>query len=148
MHVLILALMVSNACRNILDALHQRIYVDAQRQSETDSPRGSVRNGIIDGTKCQSTERRGNLYRLLCIACTTDGKAALTAVWQTLGTTDTQFRSCIMLYLSMEEWMHGSDTKEKVRYSRPLIARGLRLLKQYFLRGEGHGWRISKYHGM
>ena len=43
-----LARMVSDTCRNILDALHQRISVDAQRQSETDFPWGSVRNGIID----------------------------------------------------------------------------------------------------
>ena len=39
-----LARMVSDTCRNILDALHQRISVDAQRQSETDFTQGSVRN--------------------------------------------------------------------------------------------------------
>ena len=139
-----LALMVNDACRNILDALHQRISVDTLRQSETDFPRGSVCNGIIDGTKCQSTERRGNLFCLLCISCTIDGKAAFTPVWQTLGITDAQFRSFVMLYLSMEEWMHGADRKEKVRSSRPLIAWVLRLLKQYFPRVEGHGWSISK----
>ena len=143
-----LALIVSDACSNILDTLHQRISVDAQRQSETDFPRGSVCNGIIDGIKCQSTERRGNLFRLLYTSCTTGGKAALTAVWQTLGITDARFRSFIMLYRSMEEWMHGANTKVKVRSSRPLIARVLRLLEQYFPQVDGHGWSIPKYHGM
>ena len=35
-----------------LDKLHQQISAEIQRQSERDYPRGSVRNGIIDGTKC------------------------------------------------------------------------------------------------
>ncbi len=38
------------------------------RQSERDYPRGSTQNGLIDGTKCQSSERKGNLFRLMCIA--------------------------------------------------------------------------------
>jgi hypothetical protein len=29
-------------------------------------------NGLIDGTKCQSSEQKGNLFRLLCIAHTTN----------------------------------------------------------------------------
>jgi hypothetical protein len=39
-----------------------------KRQSERDFPRGSMRNGLIDGTKCQSSEQKGNLFQLLCIA--------------------------------------------------------------------------------
>ena len=34
-----------------------------------DFPRRSTRNGVIDGTKCQSSERKGNLFWLLIIAC-------------------------------------------------------------------------------
>ena len=56
---------------------------------------------------------------------------ALTVMWQTLGIMDAQFRSFIMLYLSMEEWMHGVDTKEEVRSDRPLISRVLRLFKNF-----------------
>jgi hypothetical protein len=32
-----------------------------KRQSERDFPQGSMRNGLIDGTKCQSSEQKGNL---------------------------------------------------------------------------------------
>ena len=37
--------------RDSIDKLHVQIYMSLQRQSERDFPRGSLRNGIIDGTK-------------------------------------------------------------------------------------------------
>ncbi len=36
-----------------------------------------MRNGLIDGTKCQSSKRKGNLFRLLCIAHTTNGSRVM-----------------------------------------------------------------------
>jgi hypothetical protein len=33
-----------------------------KHQSERDFPRGSMRNGLIDGTKCQSSEQKRNLF--------------------------------------------------------------------------------------
>jgi len=45
------------ACLVILDALHQRISGDIGHQSEKDYSHGSVRNGMFDGIKCQSSER-------------------------------------------------------------------------------------------
>jgi hypothetical protein len=42
-------------------------------QSERDFLQGAMRNGIIDGTKCQSEERKGNLFLLLCISDTMEG---------------------------------------------------------------------------
>jgi hypothetical protein len=46
-----------------------RDYIDREKvvsniikcQSERDFPQGSMRNGLIDGTKCQSLERKRNL---------------------------------------------------------------------------------------
>ncbi len=35
--------------------------------------RGLMRKGLINETKCQSSERKGNLFQLLCIAHTTNG---------------------------------------------------------------------------
>ena len=64
-----------------LDSLHQTISGHIGHQSEKDYPRGSVRNGILDGTKCQSSERRGNLFQLLCIAHTAAGINALSDAW-------------------------------------------------------------------
>ena len=52
----------SNKKRTSLDNLHLLLNSVIHRQSERDFPRGSIRNGIIDGTKIQSSERRGNLF--------------------------------------------------------------------------------------
>jgi hypothetical protein len=48
-----------------------------QRQSERDFPRGSMHNGLIDSTKSQSSERKGNLFQFLCIAHRTKAKTIL-----------------------------------------------------------------------
>ncbi len=48
-----------------------------QRQSDHDFPRGSMRNGLIDGTKIQSSKRKGNLFQFLCIAHRNKAKTIL-----------------------------------------------------------------------
>ncbi len=63
--------------RDQIDQQHIDVSNCIKRQSERDFPRGSMRNGLIDGTKCQSLERKGNLFRLLCIAHITRGSAVL-----------------------------------------------------------------------
>jgi len=59
--------------RDEIDKMHIKLYLNIKRQSERDFPRGAIRNGILDSTKCQSEERKGNLFLLLCIATTVDG---------------------------------------------------------------------------
>jgi hypothetical protein len=54
--------------RDLSDRQHILMSNLIKRQSERDFPRGSMRNGLIDGTKCQSSEQKGNSFRLLCIA--------------------------------------------------------------------------------
>jgi hypothetical protein len=51
--------------REEIDHLHVVVSNLIKRQSERDFPRGSVRNGLIDGTKCQSSEMKGNLFILM-----------------------------------------------------------------------------------
>jgi hypothetical protein len=63
--------------RDNIDKLHVRLYMTIKNQSEQDFPRGAMRNGLIDGTKCQSEERKGNLFLLLCVANTTHGSEKL-----------------------------------------------------------------------
>ena len=53
------------------------MLLDIQRQSDRDFPHGSMRNGIIDDTKCQAEERKGNLFLLLCIGTTVLGSEKL-----------------------------------------------------------------------
>ena len=139
---------MSDKDRSSIDELHQDVTLESLWQSEKDFPIGSVRNGIIDGTKCQSTERRGNLFRLACIAETTSGSAALKSVWEQFDVTQTQFCNFIYLYLVMEEWMHDFNQKEKVRSADRLVASILRKLKKVFPRTEGNEWNLPKFHGM
>jgi hypothetical protein len=46
--------------RDDIDKQHIQISMIIKRQSEQHFPRGAMRNGLIDGTKCQSEERKGN----------------------------------------------------------------------------------------
>jgi hypothetical protein len=48
--------------RDLIDRQHVLISNLIKRQRERDLPRGSMRNGLIDGAKCQSSERKGNLF--------------------------------------------------------------------------------------
>ena len=50
--------------RDQIDQQHLQVSKLIQHQSERDFPRGSTRNGLIDGTKCQSSERKA-----ICFIC-------------------------------------------------------------------------------
>ena len=109
--------------------MHITVNLSIKKQSESDFPQGAMRNGIINSTKCQSEERKGNLFLLLCIANTTDGSRTLR---EKLSYSDSKWKKWldfIKLYLSMKEWFHDSNQKEEVQQSRPLVAKVLKLLK-------------------
>jgi hypothetical protein len=136
--------------RDYIDKLHVQIYMNIKRQSERDFPRGSIRNGIIDGTKCQAEERKGNLFLLLVMAHTVEGTTKLqkglgyhsNARWK-------RFLEFLKLYLSMEEWFHDCNRKEEVRQSRIMISKVLEMLQDIFPREEGtNGYCIPKMHAM
>ncbi len=48
--------------RDLINRQHILISNLIKRQNERDFPRGSMRNGLIDGTKCQSSKQKGNLF--------------------------------------------------------------------------------------
>jgi hypothetical protein len=48
--------------RDLIERQHILISNLIKRQSERDFPQGSMRNGLIDRTKCQSSKRKGNLF--------------------------------------------------------------------------------------
>ena len=137
----------STMLRDEIDKMHVRVTQDVKRQSDRDLPRGSMRNGIIDDTKCQSEERQGNFFLLLCIATTTTGEEKLKLA---LGYNDrywVKWLQFVKLYLSMCAWLHDSNLKEEVNNARPLIAKVLQLVKVLFPRdGSGNGWNLPKFH--
>ncbi len=134
--------------RTTLDKLHQQINADIAHSSDRDFPRGSVRNGIVDGTKCQSEERVGNLFRMLCMAHTKKGRDALKMIWDKYDIDRNEWCDYIKDYLSMEQWFHASNPKEEVRRSRRRIGMILRKMQRLFPRTAGNGYNFPKHHGM
>lgn len=134
--------------RSELDSQHVRMMTSLRRQSERDFPRGATRNGIVDGTKCQASERRGNLFSLACITNTTDGLV----LKEGLKMTAEQWKKLqwfLKQYLALEEWFHSANDKEEVRKSRRKIAKVLKIMQDLLPRGEGtNGYNIPKMHGM
>ncbi len=63
--------------QDYIDQEHVVVSNIIQRQSERDFPRGLMHNGLIDGTKIQSSKQKGNLFRFMCIAHRTKAKTIL-----------------------------------------------------------------------
>ena len=135
----------STKLRDEIDKMHVRMLLDVKRQSDRDFPRGSMRNGIIDDTKCQAEERKGNLFLLLCIGGTVLGGEKLQTALRYDDRTWKKWLQFIKLYLSMEQWFQDSNPKEEVNNARPLIAKVLRSLQNLFPReGTGNEYNIQK----
>ena len=127
--------------RDDIDKMHIRILLDVKRQSDRDFPHGFMRNCIIDDTRCQSEENKGNLFLLLCLASTTMGGGKLQLALRYDDLTWKKWLYFLKLYLSMEHWFHDSNPKEEVNCARPLIGKVLRWLKVLFPR-DGTGMNI------
>jgi hypothetical protein len=126
--------------RDLIDQQHIQTSNLIKRQSECDFPRCSMRNGLIDGTKCQSSERKGNLFQLLCITHTTNGSHVIK---RSLKYSDTKWKQYIVflkLSLSMEEWFRDSNNKLEVINAQPQIAKLLQSLQQFFSKKYKHQW--------
>jgi hypothetical protein len=108
--------------REYIDQEHVVVNNMIKRQSKHDFPRGSMRNQLIDGTKCHSSERKGKSFQLLCIAHQTKARLVLKTA---LGLSDIQWRKFghfLKSYLAMEEWFHDSNDKDEVNSSRGEIS--------------------------
>ena len=111
--------------RDLIDRQHVAISNLIMRQSECDFPQGSMRNGLIDGTNFQSSEQKGNLFQLLCIAHTTNGSCCMKRSLQYSDAKWKQYIKFLKQYLCMKEWFHDSNNKVEVINAQPLIAKVL-----------------------
>ena len=102
------------------------------RQSERNFPRGATRSGLIDSTRCQSSERKGNLFLLLCIAHTADGALTLQHELNYTVPHWKNWLEFLKLYLSMEEWFHDARQKEEVHRSGEAVATVMEDIQRYF----------------
>ena len=135
--------------RDMIDQQHILVSNLLKHQSKRDFPCESMRNGFIDGTKCQSSERKGNLFRLPVIAHRTKAKYILQQALVLENRQWENFLHFIKMYLGMEEWFHHSNYKQEVRIARDSIGRVLQSLQRFFPRPEKtNSYNIPKMHGM
>ncbi len=60
-----------------IENVHTHLHYDLKRNSERDLPHGSVRNSVLKNSLVTASERRGNLFRFLCLAHTDQIKPRL-----------------------------------------------------------------------
>jgi hypothetical protein len=106
-----------------------------------------MRNGLIDGTKCQSSERKGNLFLLLCIAYTSNESHVMKTSLKYSDAKWKQYIEFLKQYLCMEEWFHDSNNKVEIINVQPLIAKVLQSLQHFFPRNTNtNGYNLPKMH--
>jgi hypothetical protein len=108
-----------------------------------------MRNGLIYGTKCQSFERKRNLFRLMCMALTSHGHLVMQ---RSMGLSNGKWKKIIeflKLYIGMEEWFHDTNDEDKVKGARVVIEKVLNSLQTFFPRMDNtNGYNTPKMHGM
>ena len=142
-------LMSGGKSREDLDNQHVRMFHSIRRQSERDFPRGALHSGLIDTTRCQSSERKGNFFLLLCIANTADGALILKHELNYQQKHWEKWVHFLKLYLAMGEWFHASRPKDEVCRAGDAIGIVIKSIQLYFPRGnDSHGYNIPKMHGL
>ena len=137
-----------NALIREMEQVHFTLHFEWSRNSERDYPRSAGRNGLMNPSKVTGSERRGNLLRLLCLSHTDAIKSKLTEKLREQSISMNKFQKCLKLYLSMEEWFHGTNLKVQVLASRSLISDTIKLMMSVFPRESGRGWCVPKVHGL
>jgi hypothetical protein len=128
--------------RETFDDLHRCMVRDAQRQSERDFPRMSIRNGVTDGTKMCGSERVGNCFVLLCVMHTQLGQSLLAKEMGVRRISLRKFTNCLKLYLAFERWVNESHTRSQICKSRMLLGELITMIQEYFPRTDGWGWNL------
>jgi hypothetical protein len=145
---------VGKTLMNDIERVHHNLNHRLRRNSERDFPRGSDRNGCLKNTLVNASERRGNLFRLLCICHTDQISRRLTDILKEKRVPIKDFIKCIKLYLSLEEWMHTTIPKVEIEASRTLVSEIVTLIQKCFPRTDengaeiGQGWKFPKMHAL
>jgi len=116
---------------NDIETVHHNLNHRLRRNSEPDFPRGSERNGCLKNTLVNASERRGNLFRLLCIFHTDQISGRMRDLLQQKRLNIKDLIHCIKLYLSFKEWLHSTNPKVEVKQSRHVISQMVTLIQKY-----------------
>ena len=93
-------------------------------------------------------EMVGNFLMLLCTIHTTGGIQIMKPGWEMNNTTQRKFKNCMKLQLGFQKWIHEFNGKPEVDNAYPLVAELITMIKHYFPRKEGNGWKIPKMHAL
>ena len=97
-----------------LDLLYQVLTSQSAHQSEKDSPRTSMRNGITNGTNLSGKERVGNMAILFCLTYTKEGRELLMPGLKSNKTSMKDFRHCMKLLLLFSSGCTSQISKGKL----------------------------------
>jgi hypothetical protein len=111
------------------DDLYPCIVISAERQSERDFPRMSIRNRITDGTKMCSSERVGNCFVLLCVMHTHLGKELMENKMKQRKIPMKRVINCLRLYFAFEHWATEPHSRAQVRHSFKLLGELITMVK-------------------
>jgi hypothetical protein len=111
-----------------IENLHHTLHFHIKRKSDRDFPRGSARNGALKNTLVSATERRGNMFLLLCLCHTDTVRKDFETILCQSEINPANFFKCLKLYISMEEWFHENNMKDEVNLANSLVAETLELL--------------------
>ena len=137
-----------NKDKEDFDDLHRCLVQIAQKQSERDFPRMSVRNGITDGTKLSGSERVGNCFILLCVVHTSAGQMLIKPGLALYKIPLKRFIYCLKLYLAFEKWVSESHPIQEVKDARRLLSRLIQHIPTCFPREDAWGWNLPKMHAL
>ena len=139
---------VGKSTRRVIEQLHQQLHHKAKWNSDRSFPRSAARTGMLKNTLVNATERRGNLFLLLCLSHTDEVQSWLWTLLRKKGIDPDQYIEFLKLYLAMEEWFHETNPKEEVVAARVLIAKVIQMMQDVFPRTDGQGWQLPKVHGL
>ncbi len=90
----------------------------------------SSRNSVTDGTKMTASERVGNIFMLLCVIHTKDGRGILHNGLNELDIALSAFRNFMKLKVSFEKWVDDSNLIIDVCGASDLLSKLIRSIKK------------------
>lgn len=131
--------------------LHLLLVNSHARQSERDLPRPSQRNHLLETTKTQATENKGNLFLLLCALHTQMGISAADAAGIKPSERKGKITTMKMI-LAVEKWFNRrnrrSDIDDTTKINAFVRTVLIPNLQKYFPREAGQQWMFPKVHSL
>ncbi|KAL7543436.1 hypothetical protein ACHAWF_007383 [Thalassiosira exigua] len=101
--------------KEVVDNLHHTFHVERGGNNERDFPRSASRTSFFQNTLVQPSERRGNLFILLCISHCQIAQLYFVDALKEVRVDPDEYFHALKLYLAMEDWFHSNNSIEEVK---------------------------------